>query len=313
MLVIVIRHFNMLLHTIQKAGMCSFMKLCKLPAYPSSPLCLPAPSDHLHETISKVIWLKASIANNDFKTFQTNAVQDEYHGFLEKQLWIELNKKKLNSRRCFPIPVYLGIVSLVKEILNLNTTPRLNKVKWIDARVSVCSGTSLTSSSSSSSSTSRMPESWSSAWLPPRPLLSVDAACSLLLRRPRKGLGFEETELSKERWSCAWKQKYTLINIITGTRAGPLSQWKLLWHPAFPATLSKRQEEKKGRRASGTTSEQQNFFWECRSSLLNQMFTGNHIKASAFKHRWQLDICYTYSLRQRGTNMKELKNTQRGK
>lgn len=110
-----------------------------------------------------------------------------------------------------------GKVSLVKEISNLNTTSRSNKVKWIDARVSVCSGTFLTSSSSSSSSTSRMPESCSSAWPPPRPLLSVDAACSLLLRRPMKGLGFEETELSKERWSCAWKQKYTLIIIITGT------------------------------------------------------------------------------------------------
>lgn len=102
-----------------------------------------------------------------------------------------------------------------------------------------------------------------------------------------------------------------LSSLEPGTRAGTLSQWNLLWHPAFPATLSKRQEEKKGRRASGTTSEQQNFFWECRSSLLNQMFTGNHIKASAFKRHWQLDICYTYSLRQRGTNMKDFKKTNK--
>lgn len=136
--------------------------------------------------------------------------------------------------------MHLVQLSLIREISALNRTTQLK----FTTRVSVCGGSFLTSSSSSSSSTSRTPESCSSAWLPPWPTPSVDSGGSLLLRRPMKSLGFKETELSKERWSCAWKQKYTFINIITRTEGGALSLINLLWFLCSLQYFPKK--EKKG-------------------------------------------------------------------
>lgn len=66
-------------------------------------------------------------------------------------------------------------------------------------------------SSSSSTSTSRIPESCSDVRLslcPPASILdAVDIPVSFLPRRPIRGLGCEETDMSRERCICAWRRE----------------------------------------------------------------------------------------------------------